>query len=62
MYRGAVVPVWSSALQSCVSGGDSDLSQETRGAAGTSPEVFALLFHGVSTPVELKDGAVNVKD
>lgn len=56
------MPVWFGALQSCVSGGGSDLSQEARGATGTSPEVFALLFHGVSTPVELKDGAVSVKD
>lgn len=56
------MPVWSGALQSCVGGGGSDLAQEARGATGTSPGGFALLLHGVSTPVELKDGAVSVKD
>lgn len=29
---------------------------------GSFPEVFALLFHGVSTPVKLNAGAVNAKN
>lgn len=37
-------------------------SEETKGTTGTFPEVFALLCHGVSTPVKLNAGAVSVKN
>lgn len=57
MYKNAVLPIyglcelrWYLSLYG---------SEETK---GTFPEVFALLFHGVSTPVKLNAGAVNVKN